>query len=337
MLRVHDDHWSPSCPGAPLAAYRGVPFDLADHPFTAQRVFDGRVTHASREALRATTRPATRSRPRGGRRAARSGCRPPARPGALVDAGARRHDRAATSAPELAAASRCRCAVGSAARRGVGAGWTRDDARRARRALVRRRAPAPPATCAGPAAVLAFAAWLVGRRRPRLVRRRPCRAAEPDALAGRAGRAAADVRDRRRTSGRRCRPRLGRDLTTTSARREIAPAGRCPAASSLTRVRTWAKRWSSRSSRRADRTRHREKVRRNLDVFARMLREARFDTDDPMTGLEIELNLVDDKGDPALKNAEVLEAIADAGLPDRAGPVQHRDQRSPRPSCARAG
>ena len=61
---------------------------------------------------------------------------------------------------------------------------------------------------------------------------------------------------------------------------------------------------------RADRTRHREKVRRNLDVFARMLREARFDTDDPMTGLEVELNLVDDKGDPALKNAEVLEAIA---------------------------
>ena len=61
---------------------------------------------------------------------------------------------------------------------------------------------------------------------------------------------------------------------------------------------------------RADRTQYREKVRRNLDVFARMLREARFDTDDPMTGLEVELNLVDDQGDPALKNAEVLEAIA---------------------------
>ena len=62
---------------------------------------------------------------------------------------------------------------------------------------------------------------------------------------------------------------------------------------------------------RADRTRHREKVRRNLDVFARMLREAAFETDDPMTGLEMELNLIDDAGDPALKNAEVLEAIAD--------------------------
>ena len=63
---------------------------------------------------------------------------------------------------------------------------------------------------------------------------------------------------------------------------------------------------------RADRTRHREKVRRNLDVFARMLREAAFDTDDPMTGLEVELNLVDEAGDPALRNAEVLEQIADA-------------------------
>ncbi len=62
---------------------------------------------------------------------------------------------------------------------------------------------------------------------------------------------------------------------------------------------------------RADRTRHREKVRRCLDVFARMLREARFDTDDPMTGLEVELNLVDDRGDPALRNIEALDAIAD--------------------------
>lgn len=62
---------------------------------------------------------------------------------------------------------------------------------------------------------------------------------------------------------------------------------------------------------RADRTRHREKVRRCLDVFARMLRDEVFDTDDPMTGLEVELNLVDDRGDPALKNAEALERIAD--------------------------
>ncbi|KQY64063.1 MULTISPECIES: glutamate-cysteine ligase family protein [unclassified Nocardioides] len=70
---------------------------------------------------------------------------------------------------------------------------------------------------------------------------------------------------------------------------------------------------------RADRTRHREKVRQCLDVFARMLREARFDTDDPMTGLEIELNLVDESGDPALKNAEVLAQIADADFQTELG------------------
>jgi gamma-glutamyl:cysteine ligase YbdK (ATP-grasp superfamily) len=62
---------------------------------------------------------------------------------------------------------------------------------------------------------------------------------------------------------------------------------------------------------REDRTRYREKVRRCLDVFERMLRESRFEADYPMTGLEIELNLVDDACDPALRNAEALEAIAD--------------------------
>ncbi len=61
---------------------------------------------------------------------------------------------------------------------------------------------------------------------------------------------------------------------------------------------------------RADRTAHREKVRRCLDVFALMLREAQFEAEDPMTGLEIEFNLVDDDGRPALKNAEALASIA---------------------------
>src|SRR4051812_47579468 len=62
---------------------------------------------------------------------------------------------------------------------------------------------------------------------------------------------------------------------------------------------------------REDRTRYREKVRTCLDVFARMLRESRFDFERPMTGIEVELNLVDDGCDPAMKNAEALEAIAD--------------------------
>ena len=62
---------------------------------------------------------------------------------------------------------------------------------------------------------------------------------------------------------------------------------------------------------REDRQRYRDKVKRNLDVFARMLRESRFDAEKRSIGLEIELNLTDEAGDPAMANAQVLERIAD--------------------------
>jgi gamma-glutamyl:cysteine ligase YbdK (ATP-grasp superfamily) len=62
---------------------------------------------------------------------------------------------------------------------------------------------------------------------------------------------------------------------------------------------------------RADRQRYREKVRACLDVFARMLSDARFEPARGSFGLEIELNLTDDDGVPAMTNAAVLEAIAD--------------------------
>jgi len=60
-----------------------------------------------------------------------------------------------------------------------------------------------------------------------------------------------------------------------------------------------------------DRRRYRDKVRRSLEVFARMLREARFEADPQLVGLEIELNLVDDDGLPSMGNTRVLDAIAD--------------------------
>jgi gamma-glutamyl:cysteine ligase YbdK (ATP-grasp superfamily) len=60
-----------------------------------------------------------------------------------------------------------------------------------------------------------------------------------------------------------------------------------------------------------DRRKYRDKVRRSLDVFARMLREHLFESDPAQVGLEIELNLVDDQGQPSMRNADVLEAIAD--------------------------
>ncbi|HJQ00965.1 MAG TPA: glutamate--cysteine ligase [Jatrophihabitans sp.] len=59
-----------------------------------------------------------------------------------------------------------------------------------------------------------------------------------------------------------------------------------------------------------DRQRYRAKVRRCLDVFARMLTEAKFDFERPLTGLEIEFNLIDGQHDPAMKNTDVLTAIA---------------------------
>src|SRR3954467_13919866 len=62
---------------------------------------------------------------------------------------------------------------------------------------------------------------------------------------------------------------------------------------------------------REDRKQHRAKVRKGLDVLARMLTESRFDFERPMAGLEIELNLVDEQFEPAMRNAEVLTAIAD--------------------------
>ncbi|HYN96968.1 MAG TPA: glutamate-cysteine ligase family protein [Pilimelia sp.] len=70
---------------------------------------------------------------------------------------------------------------------------------------------------------------------------------------------------------------------------------------------------------REDRSRYRQKVRRSLDVFAEMLAGARFDAERPMTGLEIELNLVDAAAEPAMRNAEVLAAIADPSFQTELG------------------
>ncbi|MBL0748166.1 DUF4192 domain-containing protein [Nocardioides baculatus] len=158
VLRVHDSHWYAVLPGAPLAAYRGVPFDLAEHAFTAQGVFDGRVTHASREALRATI-----EHDAGAARdleAAVADASPlPA--GSLAALVRRHHEHGTTfTSSELAA-------VAVSLPRGElrDEAWTWLERADARRAVdlwsdaVRR---VPSSHVAGPAAVLAFAAWLVG-------------------------------------------------------------------------------------------------------------------------------------------------------------------------------
>jgi gamma-glutamyl:cysteine ligase YbdK (ATP-grasp superfamily) len=88
---------------------------------------------------------------------------------------------------------------------------------------------------------------------------------------------------------------------------------------------------TARAFTRADRTRYRQKVRRCLDVFERMLREARFDTARRLTGCEIELNLVDERGDPAMRNAEVLDAIANPDFQTELGQFNVEINVPPRP------
>jgi hypothetical protein len=62
---------------------------------------------------------------------------------------------------------------------------------------------------------------------------------------------------------------------------------------------------------REQRQRYRDKVHQCLDVFEQMLATSSFDFDEPMTGMEIELNLVDAEYRPRLDNDAVLAAIAD--------------------------
>ncbi|OBA81974.1 glutamate--cysteine ligase [Mycolicibacterium elephantis] len=61
----------------------------------------------------------------------------------------------------------------------------------------------------------------------------------------------------------------------------------------------------------AHRREYRRKVQQCLDVFETMLNQSSFEFERPLTGMEIECNLVDSAYQPAMTNQEVLEAIAD--------------------------
>ncbi|MGE0214950.1 glutamate--cysteine ligase [Mycolicibacterium sp.] len=62
---------------------------------------------------------------------------------------------------------------------------------------------------------------------------------------------------------------------------------------------------------RAHRREYRRKVQLCLDVFETMLAQSSFDFEKPLTGMEIECNLVDAGYQPAMSNADVLASIAD--------------------------
>jgi gamma-glutamyl:cysteine ligase YbdK (ATP-grasp superfamily) len=92
----------------------------------------------------------------------------------------------------------------------------------------------------------------------------------------------------------------------------------------------------ARSFTRDDRQRYREKLRRSLDVFARMLNQSRFDFEHPLTGLEIELNLIDTGQNPAMRNAEVLNAIANDAFQTELGQFNIEINVEPRTLVGRA-
>ncbi|WP_308492901.1 glutamate--cysteine ligase [Microbacterium terrisoli] len=76
---------------------------------------------------------------------------------------------------------------------------------------------------------------------------------------------------------------------------------------------------------------YRAKVQRCLDVFELMLREDAFEYERPLTGLEIELNLVRRDGQPAMANAAVLDAIADPAFQTELGRYNIELNVPPRP------
>src|SRR5580700_8519724 len=80
-----------------------------------------------------------------------------------------------------------------------------------------------------------------------------------------------------------------------------------------------------------DRRKYRDKVQRSLDVLARMLREDLFEADPAQVGVEIELNLVDETGAPSMRNAAVLNAIADPAWATELGQFNLEINVPPRP------
>lgn len=87
---------------------------------------------------------------------------------------------------------------------------------------------------------------------------------------------------------------------------------------------------------RAQRQAYRRKVQLCLDVFETMLAESSFDFDRPLTGMEIECNLVDADYQPAMSNQEVLAAIADPAYQTELGAYNIEFNVPPRPLPGRA-
>jgi hypothetical protein len=88
---------------------------------------------------------------------------------------------------------------------------------------------------------------------------------------------------------------------------------------------------------RVDRQEYRRKVQLCLDVFETMLAQSSFEFDRPLTGMEIECNLVDDDYQPAMTNQDVLAAIADPAYQTELGAYNIEFNVPPRPLGGRTG
>ena len=87
---------------------------------------------------------------------------------------------------------------------------------------------------------------------------------------------------------------------------------------------------------RAHRQEYRRKVQLCLDVFETMLAESSFEFDRPLTGMEIECNLVNGAYQPAMSNQEVLASIADPAYQTELGAYNIEFNVPPRPLPGRA-
>ncbi len=86
----------------------------------------------------------------------------------------------------------------------------------------------------------------------------------------------------------------------------------------------------------AHRREYRRKVQLCLDVFESMLAQSSFDFERPLTGMEIECNLVDAGYQPAMSNREVLASIADPAYQTELGAYNIEFNVPPRPIPGRA-
>ncbi|HVE97344.1 MAG TPA: glutamate-cysteine ligase family protein [Pseudonocardiaceae bacterium] len=85
---------------------------------------------------------------------------------------------------------------------------------------------------------------------------------------------------------------------------------------------------------RQDVQRYREKTQLCLDALARMLAEDRFTTGPQQMGLELELNLIDEDGDPAMANQAVLQHIDNPAFQTELGQHNIEVNVAPRPLAA---